>query len=200
MVTPHFTVVTNFVLAAIPFVLATYLFLFSRHRSILWWLLLIVCIAFLPNSAYVVTDIIHFIAATKDPSYSFTKVWLVLLPAYIIFISINFEFYVISIRMMQNSLRIHRSAKLAVWFIPFIHLLCAIGVYLGRVQRLESYDIIQNPLVVFKDLYYDLTHEKPVLIILGFTLLFYGLYLVFNQLNQKIGLNTWLDNKMQTKQ
>lgn len=93
----HLTVVINFILAFIPFALAFYLFKCSHHRSVLWWLLTLMYVLFLPNSAYVLTDVIHFIAALKSPNPSTAYILLVLLPFYTLFILINFEFYVISI-------------------------------------------------------------------------------------------------------
>lgn len=181
----HFTVVINFILAFIPFVLAFYLFKVSHHRTVLWWLLTLVFIAFLPNSAYVLTDIIHFVAAVKSPDISTAYLLLVLVPFYTIFLLVNFEFYVISIQWADNYLKQMNQGLLSKLFVPSIHFLAAIGVYLGRFQRLESTDIIHHPIIVFRDVLVDISGGKSLLIIIGLFVLFYALYEVFSRINNK---------------
>jgi uncharacterized membrane protein len=182
----HFTVVINFILAFIPFVLAFYLFKVSHHRSVLWWLLSLVFVAFLPNSAYVLTDIIHFIAAVKSPDISIAYLLLVLVPFYIIFLLVNFEFYVISIQWADQYLKHLNQGFLSKAFVPIIHLLAAIGVYLGRFQRLESSDIVHHPIIVFRDVLVDISGGKSMLIIIALFLLFYSFYEVFSRVNNVI--------------
>ena len=182
----HFTVVINFILAFIPFILAFYLFKVSHHRSVLWWLLSLVFVAFIPNSAYVLTDIIHFIAAVKSPNISTAYLLLVLVPFYIIFLLVNFEFYVISIQWADRYLKHLNQGFLSKAFVPIIHLLAAIGVYLGRFQRLESSDIIHHPIIVFRDVLVDISGGKSMLIIIALFLLFYSFYEVFSRVNNVI--------------
>lgn len=191
----HFTVVINLVLALIPFLLAIYLFKISRGRSIIWWLLLAIFIAFLPNSAYVLTDTIHLIAAIKSPEISRLYLIFIIVPFYIIFLSVTFEFYVLSVHFGQQYLEKnvgemnHQGVNIG-WlvkvFTPAMHILSAIGVYLGRFQRLESADIIHQPIIVFKDLLLDFTHESSLLIMIGLFGLFSILYYVVNKINASI--------------
>ena len=182
----HFTVVINFILAFIPFVLAFYLFKVSHHRNVFWWLLLLVFVAFLPNSAYVLTDIIHLIAAVKSPNISTAYLLLVLLPFYTIFLLVNFEFYVISIQWAEQYLKYTNQGFLSKAFVPIIHLLAALGVYLGRFQRLESSDIIHQPILVFRDVLVDISGGKTMLIILALFSLFYFLYQLVGLMNNII--------------
>ncbi len=182
----HFTVVINFILAFIPFVLAFYLFKVSHHRSVFWWLLLGVFIVFLPNSAYVLTDIIHLIAAIKSPEISSRYLLFVLVPFYVVFLLINFEFYVISIQWADKYLAQSKLSFLRKAFVPVIHLLAAIGVYLGRFQRLESSDIIHQPIMVFRDVLFDISGGKSVLVIIALFVLFYLLYQLVSRVNNVI--------------
>ncbi len=182
----HFTVVINFILAFIPLVLAFYLFKLSHRRSVLWWLIAFVFIAFLPNSAYVLTDIIHFIAAVESPNISLPFLIFVLVPFYLIFLTLNFEFYVISIQWAKKYIAYFHQPYWHKIFIPAVHLLAALGVYLGRFQRLESSDIIHQPIIVFRDTLVDISNGKSVLIILGLFLLFFGLYALFTRINSLI--------------
>ncbi|WP_158589140.1 DUF1361 domain-containing protein [Alginatibacterium sediminis] len=187
----HFTVVTNLVLALLPLVLAIYLFKISHKRSVSWWILLPVFIALLPNSAYVLTDIIHFIAALRSPTMTPIHLIFITTPFYLVFLSLCFEFYVLSVRFGQQYLEnINPKSRAIKWlsiiFPTMMHLLSAIGVYLGRFQRLESSDIIHQPIIVFKDLLLDLSNGSSSLIILGLFSLFAVLYYIFEKTNCKI--------------
>ncbi|MGL4883991.1 MAG: DUF1361 domain-containing protein, partial [Waterburya sp.] len=57
-------IVWNLFLAFIPLALSFWLFVRRNiKRSLLWWIGLVVFIAFLPNAPYLLTDIIHLIDA-----------------------------------------------------------------------------------------------------------------------------------------
>ena len=187
----HFTVVINLVLAFIPLVFAFYLFKLNKKRSVLWWFLALVFIAFLPNSAYVLTDIIHFIAAVKSPDISLIYLLLVICPFYIIFLTLNFEFYVLAISWAKNYINKQSDTNnswhwLNIIFIPAIHLLSAVGVYLGRFQRLESTDILHKPLLVFRDAIHDIFGGSSALIIIVLFIIFYSLYFMVCRLNKRM--------------
>ena len=182
----HFTVVINFILAFIPCVLAFYLFKVSHKRSVIWWVLVLVFIAFLPNSAYVLTDIIHLLAAVKSPDITTVYLLAVLIPFYLIFLLVNFEFYVVSIQWAEQYLKRFNQSFFSKAFVPCLHLLAAIGVYLGRFQRLESSDIIHQPILVFRDVLVDISGGKSLLIIVGLFLLFYLLYEIFSRINNML--------------
>jgi len=167
----HFTVMINIGLALIPFVLAVVLFRWSKSRNVLWWLGTIVFVLFLPNSAYTLTDIIHYIAAIQSPDISISQLVFIYTPLYILYMLFCFECYVLSVQWSFQYIKTQHWKVLSKLYLPVILFLTAIGVYLGRFQRLESYDIIRNPLIVFKDLYVDLTHWPSLTII---TALFIG--------------------------
>ena len=179
------SLIINSVLAFIPFVIALYLFKLRQSRSFIWWLLATIFIVFLPNAAYVLTDIIHFIAAYNSPTISREMFWLAILPFYLIFISLNFQFYVISVTWAYSYLlkKNINNSNLNRLFIPATHLLSALGVYLGRFQRLESDNIIHQPIIVFRDALKDITHENTLLIIILLSLIIGGFYLFFNRIN-----------------
>lgn len=114
------------------------LFLFSS------WLL------FLPNSFYIITDLIHF--KERD-----VHIWLDL------FLIFSFAWTGImmgvhSIRQMQATVFMKWGSKAARVF-PFpVLFLCAIGVYIGRFMRYNSWDILTNPLLLVKDVVYLCLH------------------------------------------
>lgn len=190
----HFTVVTNFVLAIIPFFLACYLFKYAQHRTLLWWMLVPVFVLFLPNSPYVLTDIIHFIAALKSPDISLLELLCLYVPFYFIFLSVCFEFYVLSVKWSHEYIKTMDMPFLAKIYLPLIHFLCALGVYLGRFQRLESAEILHHPGIIFKDIWLDLTHGKSELMILVLFIIFYALYNLFLVLNKKMDIHFSFNN------
>ena len=60
----------NLFLAFIPLVLSLWLFLRrSKRRTLLWWMVFVAFISFLPNASYLLTDIIHLIDC--DPRWLF---------------------------------------------------------------------------------------------------------------------------------
>jgi len=188
----HFTVMINIGLALIPLILAFVLFKWSKGRNILWWLGCAVFVLFLPNSAYTLTDIIHYIAAIKSPDISLMQLLLIYTPFYIVYMLFCFECYVLSVQWSLQYIGRQQWQWLSKVYLPVILFLTAIGVYLGRFQRLESYDIVRNPFIVFKDVYVDLIHWHSLLIIIA---LFFGFavsYRLFTYLNHivvlKIGL------------
>jgi len=189
----HFSVLINIGLAFIPFALAFLLFKLpvqqnKRHQHVLWWLGVGVFILFLPNSAYTLTDIIHYFAAAKSPDVTPMQFWLVFTPLYLVYFVVNFEFYVIAI----NWGRQYFQGRLTNFKLNLITIglqaLVALGVYLGRFQRLESYDIVNKPMIIFQDIYQDLTSAKSLAIIFGlflFYLVFYGVFSYLNTLIHK---------------
>lgn len=57
--------------------------------------------------------------------------------------------------------------------------LCGYGVYLGRFDRYNSWDIISNPVQLFSSIYYDYRHPMHNLDALGFSLLISTFIMIF---------------------
>lgn len=141
----------NLVLAMAPWVLAVVLFRRSRRPGAAWicglgaWFLL------LPNAAYVLTDIIHLPAAVRrEPSD--TTVLLVVFPLYAAFWAVGFVAYSDSLRRLSGYavgrgwVADRRVIELAV------HAVCAVAIYLGRIHRLNSWDVVFQPLALLDGL------------------------------------------------
>jgi uncharacterized membrane protein len=69
----------------------------DTRRPWLWWLGVVVFIAFLPNAPYVLTDIIHLIRGTRTGASPTWVIALVFVPIHITAIVLGFEAYVISL-------------------------------------------------------------------------------------------------------
>ncbi len=138
--------VWNLFLAFIPFGITFYLSgkkKVSKLAMIAWfgaWML------FLPNAPYIVTDFIHLTHAKAN-------LWildLVLISSYAL---CGLLFYCLSLREMEVLLRSFisfRKRRLILWAVPF---LAGFGVYLGRFLRWNSWDAIQRPGDIFRDVW-----------------------------------------------
>ena len=157
-------IVWNLFLAFIPLALSVWLFRSkSQSRSILWWLGFLVFIAFLPNAPYLLTDIIHLIQAIRD-DHSAWVITLVILPPHLMAIFAGFEAYVISLINLGYYLHRQGVSRFIVWAELLTHALCAIGIYLGRFPRLNSWDFVTKPDDVARTAIENLTSKRPVLI------------------------------------
>jgi uncharacterized membrane protein len=158
-------IIWNLFLAFIPLALSFWLFYrYSKKRSLLWWIGLIVFIAFLPNAPYLLTDIIHLIDAIRA-GYSIWVTTLIFIPLHLFAIGIGWEAYVISL-LNQNYYLEKQGAKKAIPIAEIlVHALCAIGIYLGRFLRFNSWDLVTQPNILLTSTINNLTETKPLLVI-----------------------------------
>lgn len=166
----------NFFLAAVPVGLAWALFRRDRSPTLLWWVGLVALILFLPNAPYVLTDIIHLIADIRYGGYSTPLIALVLFPQYLVFMGAGFACYVVSLMAWGRWLRGRGWGR---WVLPLegvIHLLSAVGIYLGRFRRFNSWDMVTRPDAVVRTVLDALARDRPLLLILLTTLIIAVLY------------------------
>jgi len=135
----------NLSLAAAPFLLARRLFVPDRRPSPGWWVGIAAFVALLPNAPYVLTDVIHLADAVRATD-SDLQVAFVLIPTYAAFFLAGFGCYVASVVLLERWLRAQG------WSLPqllgadvTVHALCAVGVFLGRVFRFNSWDLLARP-------------------------------------------------------
>lgn len=135
----------NLLLASVPALLAALLFRPEREPSPSWWIGLALFVAFLPNAPYVLTDVIHFageVRATPDDLH----VAVVLIPKYAVFFTVGFGCYAFALLRLEGWLRARG------WSLPTVrgvdltmHAASAVGVFLGRVFRFNSWDLAVRP-------------------------------------------------------
>lgn len=154
----------------------------TRTRSFLWWLGFLVFIAFLPNAPYVLTDIIHLIEDIRE-SYSMWMIALVLIPQYLLFILVGFEAYVLSLINLGNYLKQQGWGKFILWVELAIHALSAVGIYLGRFLRFNSWDLVTELDNVAGSVVDDLTAKRPILVMLVTFAIITGLYWLMKQVS-----------------
>jgi uncharacterized membrane protein len=135
----------NLFLAFIPFAFSIFLFRRRAARNILWWIGLIIFTLFLPNAAYVITDIIHFVSDVREPDISGNGIIFVIIPQYLVFIIAGFQCHVLSVMRFVNYWQIKDNLTKLIGIELGVNLICAYGVYLGRFPRLNSWYIITRP-------------------------------------------------------
>jgi uncharacterized membrane protein len=165
---PHYgALVWNLFLAWIPFVLALVVYDgFRRGASRVpllvggaLWLL------FFPNAPYIVTDLKHLRTWDGAP------IWFDVVMAFI------------SLYLMQTVVRRLVGAVNAWLFVFAVLALSSFGIYLGRFQRWNSWDVFTSPGRFAHNVWPHLTqpHEHPrtVAVTLLFTVFLAATYLVF---------------------
>ncbi|MBD2123353.1 DUF1361 domain-containing protein [Trichocoleus sp. FACHB-262] len=165
----------NLFLALIPLGLSVWLFRRSRQPSILWWLGLVVFVAFLPNAPYVLTDIIHLIYDIRE-GFSEWIVTLVLVPQYILFILAGFQAYVLSLINLGHYLNQRQRHRYVLWAELVLHALSALGIYLGRFLRFNSWDLVTRLDSVADKVVDDLVAKRPALVMFVTFIVITGLY------------------------
>lgn len=156
----------NTLLAWIPVVLAWVLFR-GRHlsRSPFWWAGLVLFVLFLPNAPYVVTDLVHLRRDIVLANHG-GPVVTAILPVYAVFIGSGFLAYHLA---LGAALRHLSRIGLGAWrgrVTVAAHALCAIGVFLGRWARLNSWEPVVEPHATLERIVVHLTWTwAPVLII-----------------------------------
>jgi uncharacterized membrane protein len=173
-------IVWNLFLAFIPLGLSYWLFRRGRSRSFVWWLGFVVFLAFLPNAPYILTDIVHLI----DDIRAVNSIWVVTLivfPLHILFILSGFEAYVLSLINLGYYLQRIGLSKWIVATELSIHALCAVGIYLGRFPRFNSWDIITQPDALVDAIADDLIGKIPLAIVFITFIIITILYWLFKQ-------------------
>jgi uncharacterized membrane protein len=136
-----------------------------QNRSLLWWLGLFLFIAFLPNAPYILTDIIHFYEAVR----TLNSVWtltLIVVPIYIAFIGTGWFSYVLALVNIDRYLQKYQLDRYTSIVELTLHLLCAIGIYIGRFLRFNSWNLVTQPKHFLKVLPGELIGKFPLVVIL----------------------------------
>jgi uncharacterized membrane protein len=101
-------------------------------------------VLFLPNAPYVVTDLVHLRHDVRQAGTD-AAVYAGVLPLYGAFIALGFGAYAVSLREVGAWLTRTGRARLVGPVEIALHALCALGVLLGRVARLNSWDTVTEP-------------------------------------------------------
>jgi uncharacterized membrane protein len=140
-----------------------------------FYLLLLGWILFLPNAFYLVTDFIHL-------HYSNSFLYLfdaILLTSFTI---AGFYAGLSSLHHVHRLLEMKYSSKKSKLIVIVVCYLSSYGVYLGRILRFNSWDVLQKPVNLFYSLIDSLSNPETYAFtaLLGtFIMLVYSLYFSF---------------------
>jgi uncharacterized membrane protein len=172
----HFTfifLIWNLFLAWVPFGVSLLLYDSNRRKrgSVPLLLLLgVLWLLFYPNAPYIVTDFVHLYQRPGVPLWfdlamiaSFA--WTGLLIGFV------------SLYLVQSVIR-ERIGRVAGWgFVLLANGLSGFGIYLGRFQRWNSWDIVFNTDALLSDVWSKLAHPLAHPQTLGVSLIF-GMFLL----------------------
>jgi len=138
--------------------------------AILWGIL---WLAFYPNAPYIATDFVHLgrVSTSETLYYDLS---LNMLAA-----TLGWLLGALSLRLVQHEVSRRFGSKAGIGFAAVVLLLGAVGVYLGRVQRLNSWDLAVRPLQVMSDVLALAVKPDAILFVVSFALLQAALYAVF---------------------
>ena len=145
--------VWNLFLAWIPYAVSGYMI---RHlqwleTNIRFFFGFMVWLLFLPNTFYIITDLFHLepragIPYWYDLALIFSFAWNGLLLG------------ILSMRDMEKMVAVKLNIRHEILFVLPIMFLNAIGIYVGRFLRYNSWDVITNPLGLVQDMLYLMLH------------------------------------------
>jgi uncharacterized membrane protein len=154
----------NLLLAAVPLMLAVWLFAPPRAKTWGWWIGVGAFVAFLPNAPYVLTDVIHLATNVREATSTLQVFGLVV--QYGLLFAIGLSFYGGCLAVLRRRLL---ADGLARWRWPAeigLHAVCSVGIFLGRFFRLNSWDLVVRPNSVF---HYVGVPRAATIAIIGFT-------------------------------
>ena len=165
----HLFICWNIFLAWIPYMLSNFfaevkqkakwkqLFLFAS------WLL------FFPNALYIVTDLIHIDDNNDIP------VWY---DAVLLFASsfIGIMMAFVSLQKVEFFLKCVFSKRVVAALVPFILFVASFGVYLGRFERWNSWDVIKDPMALGLNIINNFTSPIDNYRTWAITILFTAIY------------------------
>lgn len=139
-----FFLIWNLVLAWIPYLIAISLEKIPAKK----WLAppaIIAWLVFFPNAPYIITDLLHVntrpgVPLWYDVMVLFSFAWTGLLLGYL------------SLMEVQHFLDQRLGKKMSGLLVWASIGLCAFGVYLGRYQRWNTWDLLTNPYPLFKEM------------------------------------------------
>jgi uncharacterized membrane protein len=164
----------NLMLAWIPFIAAVVAYISSR-KKITFILMMPICtlvwLIFFPNAPYLLTDFQHLAYSSGSSPLWFDVILLIWFAWTGLLLGIT------SLYLMQEIIARSFNPVVGWIFAISVTVLSSIGVYLGRFLRWNSWDLLQDPILIAKDMYGIVRHPITNLHTYGFTILFTLLFL-----------------------
>jgi uncharacterized membrane protein len=177
----------NLFLAWVPFGFSCVLWKLPENKKYVWifqGIILMLWLLFFPNAPYIITDLMYLNGAYGDPNTA-ALIW---------YDSILFLSYVmngllvglVSLSQVHDWLDERLSKTISRILIGAVMILSSFGIYLGRFERWNSWDIFYHPILLIKNSVQQLLHPienpKTYVITILFSLFLgggYGLFRLF---------------------
>lgn len=176
----YYYFVWNLFLAWIPYLIGLYLpvsFHVIRSRLVIY-ILLLIWFLFWPNSPYILTDLLHLkekqnIPLWFDLGLILSFAWTGLMLGFL------------SLMEVQNLVR-KKMGRIAGWTFAVITLLTgSLGIYIGRYVRLNSWDVVGNPVRVYVDIFQHFSDRMLRIEMMVMTFQ-YGIFLLLGYMTIKV--------------
>jgi len=155
----------NLFLAFVPWAISSMLVIFPRLRDykLLIFLMFVLWVLFFPNSPYILTDLFHL------KSRKMIRIWLDMIMIFsFAWTGLLFGYYSLRDMVLLCEGKINR--KLLTVLVILFNYLISFGVFAGRYLRWNSWDIVDNPNIIWNDLTDLFLHPVPKYPALGITL------------------------------
>lgn len=160
--------VWNLILAWIPYLFSMLVAVLHQSLPKQWWWLIIpglIWLVFFPNAPYLVTDFLHLEQRPYIPiwydilllaSFSWTGIFLA----------------ITSLRTIQAAVKDYLGLFASWIFAGFTLVLSGLGIYLGRFERWNTWDLLFHPKSILADIARRVVNPLDHLGFFGFTILF----------------------------
>lgn len=189
--------VWNLMLAWIPYLFSVLAAALHRLFPRRWWLLVLpsaAWLAFFPNAPYIITDFFHLVQRPSIP------LWYDLL-LLVTFSWTGIFLTVASLRTMQVVVKTYLGTLVSWFFVAFSLGLGGLGIYLGRFERWNSWDLISHPGSILADITSRIASPFENLRFFGFTILVTAFllvcYLMFISIRHAVEADEWLERSNQ---
>lgn len=180
----------NLLLAWLPVLFALGFRLNSSKQRLQSWQnlgLLFLWLGFLPNSFYLMSDLIH-LQSSGEASILYDIAMMMS------FIINGLILGYISVYIVHNQLLKKLPERTVLAFLGFVFMACGFAIYLGRYLRWNTWDIILNPAGLLFDIservVNPVLHIQTYIVTLTFFVLLSGTYAVVYQLTKILSSNT----------
>lgn len=133
------------------------------------WAFAVSAFLFLPNAPYMVTDLFHLKRDLGAPLWFDAVLFLSFALTGILYYVFVFEKIILFVKSNYPALSSIFLLKLS------LSLLCGYGIYLGRFVRLNSWNFLTQPKLVFREVLYTFTGNETKTML--FVSLIYGVFL-----------------------
>jgi len=158
----------------------------GARRGLGWWTLALLWLLFIPNSFYIITDLYHLGDLYNDRNM---PQWFDL-AMILSFVWNGLLLGVLSVRQMERLLLPKLTLMKELLFLYPVMWLNALGIYIGRYLRYNSWDIVTDPFRLLRDIatmvIHPLQHKNTWDMVLCFSILMTLIYLLMKRISKAL--------------